>query len=211
MPKIAKNLPSEHHRTTLWGSIFATKALSTIGKKRVISNISSTCPHNMANLGQLTAEIGLPAWATPANFNGFHILPSLLQRGHLPEVNQTFYDVWPSPALVHCIFIFWGFCPLTEFCPLHNSLYVQVLSSPVLAALLHCTPAAGISQTSQHGARNRITELSQRAPPIYGWVAITLGIGPHSSCTCWGKNSRTKLAYSTSTDWQHSEMHTALF
>jgi len=24
-------------------------------------------------------------------------------------------------------------------------------------------------------------ELSQRAPPIFGWAAITLGIGPHSS------------------------------
>ena len=23
-------------------------------------------------------------------------------------------------------------------------------------------------------------ELSQRAPPIFGWAAITLGIGPHS-------------------------------
>jgi len=56
-----------------------------------------------------------------------------------------------------------------------------VLHSPILAALLHSTPAAGISQTLWHGTRNGITELSQRAPPIFGWVAITLGIGPHSS------------------------------
>jgi len=35
------------------------------------SNTSSTCPHNMANFGPLTAEIGWPVWGTPANFNGF--------------------------------------------------------------------------------------------------------------------------------------------
>jgi len=35
--------------------------------------------------------------------------------------------------------------------------------------------AAGISQTLRHGTRNGITELSQRAPPIFGWAAITLG------------------------------------
>ena len=29
--------------------------------------------------------------------------------------------------------------------------------------------------------KNGITELSQRAPPIFGWTAITLGISPHSS------------------------------
>ena len=54
--------------------------------------------------------------------------------------------------------------------------------SVVLAALLHGTPAAGVSQTLQHGTRNGITELSVQVPPIFGWVAITLGIGPHSSC-----------------------------
>ena len=31
------------------------------------------------------------------------------------------------------------------------------------------------------GTRNGITELSQKAPLIFGWAAITLGIGPHSS------------------------------
>jgi len=73
-----------------------------------------------------------------------------------------------------------------------------------MAALLHGTPAAGVNQTLQRGTRNGIllcicvcfclllhynankglyiiTELSLRAPPIFGWTAITLGIGPHSS------------------------------
>jgi len=45
--------------------------------------------------------------------------------------------------------------------------YVQVLRSPILAVLLHGTPAAGVSQTLRRGTRNGITELLQRAPPIY--------------------------------------------
>jgi len=80
-----------------------------------------------------------------------------------------------------CIYILEGFCPLTEFCYVQNSLCVQVLRSRILAALLHSTPAAGLSQTLRRGTRNGITELSQRAPPMFGWAAITLGIGPHSS------------------------------
>jgi len=90
----------------------------------------------MANFGPLTAEIGSGVWGTTANFNGFRILPSLLQRRRSPEANQTLHDVWPSHGLVHYIYIFRGSCPLTVFCPVQYSLYVQVLRSPVLAALL---------------------------------------------------------------------------
>ena len=54
------------------------------------SNISS-CPHNMANVGKLTAEIGLPVWGTPAHFNGFRVLAALgLLHGTLVVgVSQT--------------------------------------------------------------------------------------------------------------------------
>jgi len=55
------------------------------------------------------------------------------------------------------------------------------MRSPILAALLHGTPAAVVSQSLRRGTRNGIMELSQRAPPIFRWAAITLGIGPHSS------------------------------
>jgi len=40
--------------------------------------MSSLCPHNMLNFGPLAAEIGLPVWGTPANFNGFRVLAALL-------------------------------------------------------------------------------------------------------------------------------------
>ena len=43
------------------------------------SNISPTCPHNMVNFGALAAEIRWRVWGTPANFNGFRVLASLLQ------------------------------------------------------------------------------------------------------------------------------------
>jgi len=54
----------------------------------------------------------------------------------------------------YSICIFGGCCPLMEFYQLlQNSLCVQVLSSPILAALLYGTRAAGISQTLWHGTR----------------------------------------------------------
>ena len=49
--------------------------------------ISSTCSHNMANVGPLTGEIGSGVWGTPANFNGFLVLASLLEQRRSPEVN----------------------------------------------------------------------------------------------------------------------------
>jgi len=137
--KITENSPSGHHRTTLSGCIFPTKAYIENRKKYYTAISPLHLPHNMANFGPLTAEIGSGVWGIGANFNGFRALPSLLQRRRLPEANQTLHDVWPSPGLVHYIYTFRVSCPLTEVCPVQHSLYVQVLHSPILAALLHCT------------------------------------------------------------------------
>jgi len=49
--------------------------------------------NNMANFGPLSAEIGSGVWGTPANFNVFLVLPSLLQRRRSPGANQTVRDV----------------------------------------------------------------------------------------------------------------------
>jgi len=151
---------------------------STIGKNLLNSLQMSS---QYANVGPLTAEIGLPVWDTPANFNWFHLLASLLQRCRSTEASQTLHNLWSSPGLAHYIYIFGGFCPLTDFWHVQNSLCIQVLRSRILAALLHGMPAAGLSQTLQRGTRNGITELLQRMPPILGWAAITLGISPHFS------------------------------
>jgi len=157
---MTKNLLSGQHHTALSGCIFATKAGIDYRKKNLLnSNISSKCPHNMANFGTLTAMIGSIVWGTPANFNGFHVLASLLQRRRSLEDNQTLHEVWLSPGLLHYIYIFGGSCLLTKFCHVQNSHYIQVLRSPILAALLHGSPPVGINQTLRRGTRNRITEL----------------------------------------------------
>ena len=63
--------------------------LSSIRKKFLNSNTSSTCPYNMANFCPLTAEIGLPVWGTPANFNGFRVSVALLHGTPVVGVSQT--------------------------------------------------------------------------------------------------------------------------
>jgi len=60
--------------------------------------------------------------------------------------------------------------------------HLLMSSCPILAASLVARhSSSGVSQTMRRGRRNGITELSQTAPPIFCWAAITLGIGPHSS------------------------------
>jgi len=91
--KVTKKSPSGHHRKNLSGYIFATKAHIDNRKKNFLSsNISSTCPHNMVNFSLLAAEIVSLVWGTPANFNGFRVLASLLQRRRSTEANQTFHN-----------------------------------------------------------------------------------------------------------------------
>jgi len=85
-----KKSPSGHHRTTLLGYIFATKARIDNWKKNLLSsNTSSACPYNMVNFGQLAAEIVSLVWGTPANFNGFRDLAALLHGTLVVGVSQT--------------------------------------------------------------------------------------------------------------------------
>jgi len=62
--------------------------------------------------------------------------------------------------VVHYIYVSRVSCLVTEFCQVQNSLCVQVLRSPLSAALLQGTPAAGVTQTLRSGRRNRNTEFS---------------------------------------------------
>ena len=89
--KIVKNSPSGHHRTILSDHIFSTKARIDSRKKNNLlnSSTSSTCPHNMANVGLLTAEICWRVWGTPANFSGFCILAALLDGTLVMGVSET--------------------------------------------------------------------------------------------------------------------------
>ena len=70
----------------------------------------------------------------PANFNGFRVFASLLQRRRSTEANQTFHNVWPLPGLVDYIsaYISGGCCSVAEVCQVQSSLCVfQVLRSPI--------------------------------------------------------------------------------
>jgi len=51
--------------------------------------MSFRCPDNMVKFGPLAAEIGLPIWGTPANFNGFRVLAALLHGSKVVGVSQT--------------------------------------------------------------------------------------------------------------------------
>jgi len=115
----AKKSPSAHHRTTLSGYIFATKACIHNPKKNLLSsNISLTCPYNMVNFGLLAPEIVSLAWGTPANFNRFRFLAALLhsqtaalnRRRHLysagrpsrcalAHISSSFFLLFFSPNL----------------------------------------------------------------------------------------------------------------
>jgi len=85
-----KKSPSGHHRTTLSGYIFTTKAhIDNQEKSLLSSNISSRCPHNMVTFGPLTAEIGSGVWGTTANFSGFRVLAALLHGTLVVGISQT--------------------------------------------------------------------------------------------------------------------------
>jgi len=88
--KSRQKSPSGHHRTTLSGYSFATKARIDNRKKNLLSsNISSTCPYNTVNFGLLAAEIVSLVWGIPGNFNGFRVLAALLHGTLVVGVNQT--------------------------------------------------------------------------------------------------------------------------
>jgi len=135
--------------------------------------MSSTCPHNMVNLGLLTAEICWRVWATPVNFDGFHVLPSLLQRRHLPEANhnETLRDVWPSPGLVHYIHSFGISCLLTEFCHMQNSLSVHLLTIAQVSRAI----SSQLRHLSTIGKKLTKQQYVLQMSPQYGELRPTSG------------------------------------
>jgi len=128
---------SVHHRTTLPGYIFATKA--RIDNRKNLLN-SSRLQMYAPQYGELRPTNGQDRLGHPSKFQrGSRVGFITMQRRCSTEVNQTLHDVWPSAELVYYMYIFGSSCPLTEFCQVQHSLCVQVLCSPVLAALAYCT------------------------------------------------------------------------
>jgi len=125
MQNDAKKISSSaQRRTTSSSYIFATKECVDNQKKKLVKhNISFRCPYNMANFGPLTTEICWRVSGNPANFNGFYVLASLPQRRCSPQANQTLHDVWPSPGLLHHIYIFRGWAAITLGIGPHSSYF----------------------------------------------------------------------------------------
>jgi len=106
------------HLTTLLGYIFATMACINDPKKKLVKQ--QYLLHMSSQYGELwslMAETGWQVWDTSANFNGFCILASLLQRCHSTVVNQTLHMFGHLLALapwqnfarckIHFAFKFW--------------------------------------------------------------------------------------------------------
>jgi len=112
MQKIAKNSPSVHHRRTLLGHIFTTKAHIDNWKKNLLkSNISPTYPYNMVKFGPL-AEIWWRVWGTSANFNRFCVLAALLHGSVVVGASQTLWRrtdgvtyIWQGSIGAHSSYI----------------------------------------------------------------------------------------------------------
>jgi len=87
----------------------------------------------------LLASLGHPSKFHRVSHLGFVTAATSFTKGQ-PNFARCLAIFWAGTLY---IYIFGGSWPLTEFRHVQNSLCIQVLLSPVLAALLQGTPAAG--------------------------------------------------------------------
>jgi len=123
------------------------------------------------------AKFGSLVWGTPANFNRFRVLASLLYRRNSTEVNQSlqmfgrllgWYTIYTLAG--------GGFLPCNGIltCAKFTLRLHLAFSYIPIYWQRYCTAL-------EQWASAKICGVQQRAPPIFGRAAITLGIGPHSS------------------------------
>ena len=118
--KIAKNLPSGHYRTTLSGCIFATNTRMDNRKKILnskYSNISSSCSHNIANVGPLNGWDQFTTLGHPSKFQllsriGFVTAATSLTGGQ-PNFARCLAVSWTATLYIH----FRGILPLNGILP----------------------------------------------------------------------------------------------
>ena len=180
--RLAENAGPKNHQkirhlrtiAQLWRAVSSQlRHVLTIGKNLVNSSISSTCPHNMVNIGPLTAEIGLPVRGTSRHISmGFMSwLRYCTDVGHRRPIKlcTMFGRLLGWYTTVH----FRGFLPR-----------YRILSGARFT--LH-PPSLALSYfgsvTARHLSSGREPNcgIEHRAPPIFGRATIRLGIGPHCS------------------------------
>jgi len=161
-----KKSPTNRHQGTIAQICLAISSqlthVSTTGKSLLNSNVSSTCPHNVANFGPLTAEIGSGIWDIPANFNGFRALASYCSDvAHRRPTKLC--TIFRRLLGWYTIYIHLGrLLPPNGILPAAKFTLSPRFAFSYIAS---ATPVAGVSQTLWRDTRNRITEFSQRAPP----------------------------------------------
>ena len=186
-PKIAICSPS-HNFVRLY--IFATKAYIDDRKKtakhQYLLHMSSQYVELQPTNGwDRFRSLGHPSKFQRVSRLGFVTAPTSLNGGQ-PSPARCLAVSW-SGTLSLCIHYLRLLPPITAFCQLQNSLCVQVLRSPTLAALLRGIRAVSVSQTLRHGTMEcnyrsfAPRHIQQRPPPIFRTAVITLGIGPHFS------------------------------
>jgi len=135
-----KKLPSAHHLTTS-GYIFATKACIDNQKKTCLTAIPPPYPIDMSpQYGELRPTNGWDRFGSLGHFSKFQLVSLLaFYCSDITHWRPTKLCTMLDRLLGwYTIYIhFWGLLPLTEFRRLQKSLYVQVLRSPILTALLH--------------------------------------------------------------------------
>jgi len=175
---MTQNSPSVHHRTTLSGYIFASKAVIDNWKKLVRQQHLFHTSSQYGELRPTSGWDGLAGLGHPNKFHrvsrlGFVIAPTSL-NGSQPNCARCLAVSWAG-RFVHSIYIFGGCCRLREFCQMQNDFTSK--SGVLLYWQHYCTAL-------EQWALAKLCGVQQRAPPIFDRAAIALGIGPHSS-SCW--------------------------
>jgi len=123
MQKIAKNSPLRTFAQICRAVSSQLRQVSIIGKKIVKPQYLLQMSQQSGELRPISGwdrftSLGHPSKFQRVSRDGFVTAQTSLNAG---QPNFA-HDVWPSPALVHYIYIFGGSCPLTEFYKVQNSL-----------------------------------------------------------------------------------------
>jgi len=89
-----------------------------------------------------------------------------------------------QPNFARCLAVSWSgtlYIHFPQLLPCNGILPVVKFTLRPSLALSYIAHVAARHSSSSHQPRNEIMELSLRVPAIFGWAAIMLGIGPHSS------------------------------
>jgi len=101
------------------------------------------------------------------------VTASISLNGGQPNFARCLAIFWAG--LIHYIYIFWELLPPNRTLP--GAKFTASKSCVLLYWQHYCTAL-------NHWVSAKLCGVHQRAPPIFRMAAITLGIGPHSSCWC---------------------------